>query len=75
MACGILVPQPRMEPGLVVKALSSNHQTAKDFPGKILKCYLENEPSVITPMYRFLPDAQEVGASGWKRALVKSFTT
>ena len=75
MACRILVPPPGMEPGLVVKALSSNHQTVRDFPGKILKCCLENEPSVITPMYRFLPDAQGDGASGWKRVLVKSFTT
>ena len=61
-----------MEPGLAVKAVSPNHQTAGDFPGKMFKCCLENEPSVITPMYRFLPDAQQDGASGWKRVLVKS---
>ena len=33
-ACGILVPQPGIEPGpLAVKAQSPNHWTSKEFPG------------------------------------------
>ena len=33
-ACGILVPQPGIEPEpLAVKARSSNHWTAREFPG------------------------------------------
>ena len=32
-ACGILVPQPRIEPGpLAVKAQNPNHWTAREFP-------------------------------------------
>ena len=33
MTCGILVPQPGIEPGpLAVKVWSPNHRTAREFP-------------------------------------------
>ena len=36
MACGILVPEPGIEPGpTAVKAPSPNHWTAKEFPGDL----------------------------------------
>ena len=38
MACGILVPQPGIEPGtMAVKMLSPNHWTTRKFPRKALK--------------------------------------
>ena len=40
MACGILVPQPGIEPGpSAVKARSPNHWTAKEFPTYVCVFY------------------------------------
>ena len=37
MASGVLVPRPGIEPGpLVVKVLSPNHWTAREFPQRLL---------------------------------------